>query len=101
MAAGVPVLATAVGGLPELITHEKNGWLVPLGDEEKLVEGIASLLERRELSSGIATSARQHVTQNFPVHKFISRIETIYTESAAKTVRAVNEQLVPVSSESS
>jgi L-malate glycosyltransferase len=101
MTAGVPVLATAVGGLPELITHEKNGWLVPLGDEKKLVEGIASLLERRELSSDIATNARQHVSRNFPVHKFMSRIEAIYTESAAKPVRTVSEQLVPVSSESS
>lgn len=101
MTAGVPVLATAVGGLPELITHEKNGWLVPFGDEDKLVEGIASLLERRELSSGIATGARQHVSRSFPSHKFISRIESIYTESTAKPVRAANEQLVPVSLESS
>jgi glycosyltransferase involved in cell wall biosynthesis len=101
MTAGVPVLATAVGGLPELITHEKNGWLVPLGDEDKLVEGIVSLLERPESSSSIAASARQHVSRNFPSQRFISRIEAIYTESAAKPVRAVSEQLVPVSWESS
>jgi L-malate glycosyltransferase len=100
MTAGVPVLATAVGGLTELITHEKNGWLVPLGDEEKLVEGMASLLERPQSSAAIATCARQCVIRNFPAHKFISRIETIYTESAAKPVRAMTEQLVPVSSES-
>lgn len=96
MAAGVPVLATAVGGLPELIAHEKNGWLVPFGDEEKLVDGIATLLERRDLSAQLATNARQHVTRTFPVHKFMTRIEAIFTETTPKPVRAVREQLVPM-----
>ncbi|MDQ1640621.1 MAG: hypothetical protein QOF62_3960 [Pyrinomonadaceae bacterium] len=99
MAAGVPLLATAVGGLPELVTHEMNGWLVPLGDEEKLIDGIAALLERRDLSSEIATHARQHVIRNFPVAKFMTRIEAIYAETAPKPVRTVREQLVPLSSE--
>jgi glycosyltransferase involved in cell wall biosynthesis len=101
MTAGVPVLATAVGGLPELITHGKNGWLVPLDDEENLIDGIATLLERRELGAELATNARQHVTRNFPVHKFMARIEAVYLESAPTTVRVTREQLVPLSSETS
>jgi len=101
MAAGAPVLATTVGGLPELITHEKNGWLVPFGDEKKLIDGIATLLERRDFSAGLATQARQHVARNFPVHKFMTRIEAVYTETSAKPVRAVSEQLVPLPSETS
>ena len=101
MAAGVPVLATAVGGLPELITHETNGWLVPFGDEAKLVDGIASLLEQPDLSTRLAAQGRQRVSKNFPVHKFMTRIEAIYAETAAKPVRAVSEQLVPLSSETS
>jgi glycosyltransferase involved in cell wall biosynthesis len=99
MAAGVPVLATAVGGLPELITHEKNGWLAPLGDEERLVDGIASLLEQRDLSASIATSARQHVTRKFPVHKFMTHIEAIYTDAVARPARVVSETVNPLSSE--
>jgi glycosyltransferase involved in cell wall biosynthesis len=101
MSAGVPVLATAVGGLPELIAHEKSGWLVPLGDEGKLIDGIASLLERRDLSAQLATHARQKVTKNFPVHKFMTRVEAIYTETVPNPVRAAREQLVPLSSETS
>jgi len=101
MAAGVPVLATAVGGLPELITHETNAWLVPFGDEQRLVDDIVSLLERRDVSSSIAIHARQHVAKNFSVHNFMTRIEAIYTETAAKPVRAASEQLVPLSSETS
>lgn len=101
MGAGVPLLATGVGGLPELITHEKNGWLVPLGDEEKLIDGIASLIERRDLSAQLATHARQHVTRNFPVHKFMTRIEAVYTQTAPKSSRVVREQLMSLSSETS
>ncbi|MEO7969934.1 MAG: glycosyltransferase [bacterium] len=101
MAAGVPVLATAVGGLPELITHEKNGWLVPFGDEEKLIDGISSLLERRDLSAQLALHARQHVTRNFPVHKFIARIEAVYAETRPTPVRAVRDQLTPLPLETS
>ncbi len=101
MAAGVPVLATAVGGLPELVTHEKSGWLVPFGDEEKLIDGISSLLERRDLSAQLALHARQHVTRNFPVHKFIARIEAVYAETSPTRVRAVRDQLTPLPSETS
>jgi glycosyltransferase involved in cell wall biosynthesis len=99
MAAGVPVLATAVGGLPELIKHGQNGWLVPLGDEEKLIDGMVSLLEGRDLTAQLATDARQHVTRTFPVHKFMNRIEAIFSETNSKS--ASTEQLVPLSSETS
>jgi glycosyltransferase involved in cell wall biosynthesis len=99
MAAGVPVLATAVGGLPELITHEENGWLVPWGDEEKLIDGIASLLEQRGLSAQLAAQGHKQVTRHFPVHKFMARIEAVYMETAAKSVPVVKERLVPLSSE--
>lgn len=96
MAAGVPVLATAVGGLPELIKHEQNGWLVPFGDEEKLIDGMVSLLGRRDLSAQLAADARQHVITAFPVHKFMNRIEAVYSATVAKPVRPVREQLVPM-----
>jgi glycosyltransferase involved in cell wall biosynthesis len=101
MAAGVPVLATAVGGLPELITHEKNGWLVQFGDEDKLVDGMVSLLDRCDLSAQLATHAREHVVRTFPVHRFMTRIEAIYTATPPKPMRAVREQLAPLSLETS
>ena len=68
---------------------------------EREVDGIATILERGDLSTGLAMHARQHVTRNFPVHRFISRFEAIYTETAARPLRSVREQLVPLSSETS
>jgi glycosyltransferase involved in cell wall biosynthesis len=37
MACGTPVLATASDGLPEIIDHQRNGWLVKFGDQQELV----------------------------------------------------------------
>jgi len=94
MLVGVPLLTTAVGGLPELITHKKTGWLVPLGNEEKLVTGAASLLARPAIRNGLAMEACERVTRDFPVHKFITNVEAIYADVAAKPASAMREQFV-------
>ena len=46
MAAGLPVVATDVGGVREAIRRRRNGLLVPSGDDEKMAEGIIRLLKR-------------------------------------------------------
>lgn len=55
MAAGVPVVATTVGGVPEVITHPQNGWLIPPNNAAALTDAIIYLLrhpaERRRLST--------------------------------------------------
>jgi len=95
MSVGVPLLTTAVGGLPELITHKKNGWLIPLGDREKLVNGAKWLLNRPAYRAGLAMAAREHVTRDFPVHKFIAGIEAIYADKVVtKPARALTEPFV-------
>ena len=49
MAAGLPVVATSVGGVPELIEDGKTGWLVPPRDAEALASRLRSLLCNPEL----------------------------------------------------
>jgi glycosyltransferase involved in cell wall biosynthesis len=48
-AAGVPVLAFAVGGIPEQIEHQKNGWLIPAGDVKAFSRAAAHLLKNHTL----------------------------------------------------
>ena len=60
----VPIVATDVGGISELITHEKNGILVPSENAEKLVEGINLLLSNEELAKKIAENGYQYVIKN-------------------------------------
>jgi teichuronic acid biosynthesis glycosyltransferase TuaC len=60
LASGVPVVASRVGGIPELITHESNGLLVPPGDAVALADAIATVLARswdpERLRQGVALS---------------------------------------------
>ncbi|MFY9633028.1 MAG: glycosyltransferase [Candidatus Cybelea sp.] len=58
MDAGVPIVATAVGGVGEMIRHGEQGWLVRSGDVEGLASGIVALLANRELSEALRSGAR-------------------------------------------
>ena len=57
MMSGVPIVATAVGGIPEIITHRETGLLVPAGDSVALGEAINLLLTDKRLAAGVATRA--------------------------------------------
>jgi glycosyltransferase involved in cell wall biosynthesis len=84
LACEVPVLSTSVGGVPELITHGETGWLIPAGDQHKLVDAIVSLLEQPELRRDLAVNGRQRVEKNFTVDRFMTRLETLYLEAGAR-----------------
>ena len=49
-AMGLPVVATAVGGVPDLLTHEETGLLVPDNDDQSMVAAIMQLLKNSELN---------------------------------------------------
>ena len=61
MAAGLPVIATAVGGLPEVVTDGVNGLLIPPQDPEALAQALARLLDDPALAKKLGENARQHV----------------------------------------
>jgi glycosyltransferase involved in cell wall biosynthesis/SAM-dependent methyltransferase len=63
MAAGVPVVATTVDGLSELITHDVDGLLVPPRDAAALADAITVLLQDRERASRLATRATHRVAE--------------------------------------
>lgn len=68
MARGVPVVATRVGGIPDLVRHEENGLLVPPRDPQAMAEAMARLisdscLRRRLIANGYQT-VRQHMTEH-------------------------------------
>ena len=61
MVMGLPVVATdcPCGGPAELIRHEENGLLVPIGDEDAMTAGICRLIEDKELAKRLGTEARK------------------------------------------
>jgi glycosyltransferase involved in cell wall biosynthesis len=58
LACGTPVLATRVGGVPELVIDGETGWLVPPGDEQALKDRLAFVLAHRERVASMRASAR-------------------------------------------
>lgn len=62
MALGRPVIASALSGIPEVITHERTGWLVPPGDVAALAGALEQVLQERATAAEIAAHARQYVT---------------------------------------
>src|SRR5207253_376019 len=58
LASGIAVLATAVGGTPEMVQHNVNGWLVKSGDQDELASGLIRLLGDEALRSRLGSCAR-------------------------------------------
>ncbi len=72
-AAGVPVVATAVGGTPEVIEDGTSGFLVPPGDPVVLASALCEALADEEQLREFAFQARQRVLENFSFHSQVSR----------------------------
>lgn len=64
-AAGVPVVATAVGGTPELVADGENGFLVPPGDAAALANGLLELLDNPPRRNSFGAAGRQLVSRHF------------------------------------
>ena len=61
----VPIIASNVGGIPELITHNESGYLVPPNDPKKLVDAINQVLSNKELAEKFAEKGYNFVIKNF------------------------------------
>lgn len=78
MAAGTPVVATRVGGNPELIESDANGFLVPSGDAAALAERITALLRDPALAGRTRHNARERVERLFSLAAMVKAHETLY-----------------------
>jgi glycosyltransferase involved in cell wall biosynthesis len=81
MAAGVPVVASAVGGIPEQIEHLRTGILVPAEDAAVLSEWIVRLHDDSDLRSRLAASARDHVMRTFTLRAQAEGLGSAYEEA--------------------
>jgi glycosyltransferase involved in cell wall biosynthesis len=82
MAVGKPIVATRVGGLPEVIDHDREGVLVPPGDPKALADAILALLADPSLRQRLGEAARKRAT-DFDIRKAVRRMESVYEELLA------------------
>lgn len=80
MALSKPVVATTVGGIPEIVVDGVTGLLVPPRSPEKLAEAIIKILKDPHLSATMGQAGRQRVEQNFTVEKYIDNVIAVYQE---------------------
>lgn len=84
MAAGCPVVASRVGGVPEALTDGQNGLLVPPADAAALANAISALLDDRDLASRLGCAARASVTRHFSIERMVASTERLYEELLAR-----------------
>ncbi len=75
MARGLPVIASDVGGLSEIITHEQNGLLVEAGDERAWSQAISQLIQDQDKRQRLGEVARATVQERFVIEETVNRVE--------------------------
>ena len=80
MNCGVPVIATDIGGLPELVTHGETGYLFPIGETDRMAEAAAALLKDSEQHGRFGRKARDRAVESFTANQIIPRYEAFYEE---------------------
>jgi glycosyltransferase involved in cell wall biosynthesis len=83
MAAGVPVVATAVGGTKELITDGETGYLAPPGDPAALADRIVFALKHEGNRAEIASGARRRINAEYGMDRMVVSVERLYDELMA------------------
>ena len=84
MACGVPGIGTAVGGIPEVIDHGVNGYLVELGNTQAVADYAVELLQDEEKHASFKQAAIKAVHDQFHQSKMIEQYERIYERVAEK-----------------
>ena len=91
MAAGVPTIATRVGGTPEAVEDGVTGLLVPPRDPGSLAQAMALLLENPELARRFGEAGRRRVIALFSIEKMVHQTESLYLKLlSAKRARTLD-----------
>lgn len=78
MAAGLPVVATRVGGCPEMVVHGETGLLAPPGDAQALADSLAMLLEDAEKAKAMGRAGRHRAQERFSLEAMVRANENLY-----------------------
>ena len=90
-AAGVPVVATRVGGVPEVILDGRTGLLVEPSNPDALADAILALLHNPDLARRLATAARERVLTEFTLSKTVTGTLAVYSAALTSTSMACSQ----------
>jgi N-acetyl-alpha-D-glucosaminyl L-malate synthase BshA len=78
MASGVPVIASDVGGLPEVVEHGVTGYLAPVGDVKQMAEYALRILSDCAVCQAFAKAARKRASEEFDYRYIVPQYEAVY-----------------------
>jgi glycosyltransferase involved in cell wall biosynthesis len=81
----VPVVATNVGGVSEVITHNVNGLLAEAGDLDSIVKNVFLIINNREVAEKFAENGRSIVETRFSINNKVKKLESIYMQILRKS----------------
>jgi glycosyltransferase involved in cell wall biosynthesis len=82
MLAGLPIVATAVGGIPELLSESGSGRVVPVASTDELAKGIKEMLQLgRHGMEDLGRAGSRFVRENFSVEQALAQLDQIYEEA--------------------
>ncbi|MEW6756095.1 MAG: glycosyltransferase family 4 protein [Candidatus Latescibacterota bacterium] len=88
MAAGCPLVASSVGGIPEIVEQDRHGILVPAGDAPSLEEALRTLLEDPARRVRLGRAAQERVQATFDLGSMLERLATEYERLLLARVRS-------------
>jgi glycosyltransferase involved in cell wall biosynthesis len=94
--AGKPVVATRVGGVPEIVRDGIEGLLVPPGDPTALADALLTLLRDPGLRERMGSAGRERQRTEFDLRVMVDRLEALYESLFARTERARRERWSPL-----
>jgi glycosyltransferase involved in cell wall biosynthesis len=80
MASRKPIVATAIGGTPEIVRDGENGFLSPAGDVEAIARSIRRLLENPDLAAAMGECGKKQLSADYEVTETVRRLENLYEE---------------------
>jgi glycosyltransferase involved in cell wall biosynthesis len=93
MRAGLPVLATAVGGVAEAVQHGKTGFLVPHANDKELATRLEQLITDRALRQRLGVAGRQSYEEHFRFELMLQRTMAIYANVVGRADVKVAQNL--------
>jgi glycosyltransferase involved in cell wall biosynthesis len=88
MAAGIPVIATPVGAIPDVLTEGLHGCLVPVRDGRAIAEALATLHADREKISWMSRACRRRIRAAFSIDRLAQELSLMYSAVCGDTVMA-------------
>ncbi len=95
LASARPVVATAVGGVPEVVVHGETGLTVPVSDVAALGGAVLTLLRDRPLADRLGKAGRRHVYPRYDSSRLVEDVRQLYLHELAAQGRAVPRSGVP------